>query len=112
MSDEELRRILAFDDYEGWYIDNFGNADATYIAKTYKFRGFVQASDFMQSVSKYCRILDHHPEWRNVFNHVSVALTTWDARRRVTVYDLNLALYMNKVASRISEGKSVGTESG
>lgn len=107
MSDTELSRILAFDDFDGWYIDNFGNADATYLAKTFKFRGFNQASDFMQAVSDYCSILAHHPEWRNVFNHVSVALTTWDARRRVTIYDLNLALYMNKVAARITGGKPV-----
>ena len=99
MSDQELRQILSYDDYEGWYIDNFGNAETTYIAKTFKFRHFNQASDFMRLVSDYCRVLDHHPEWRNVFNHVSVSLTTWDARRRVTIYDLNLALYMNKAAS-------------
>lgn len=105
MPDEELRKILSFDDYEGWYIDNFGNADVCYIAKTFKFNHFNDASDFMNLVSGYCRVLDHHPEWRNVFNSVSVSLTTWDARRRVTIYDLNLALYMNKAFMAIADRK-------
>lgn len=51
-------------------------------------------------MANHCRVLNHHPEWRNVFNHVTVALTTWDARRRGTIYDLNPALFMNMVRRR------------
>lgn len=103
LADSELATILSYDDYAGWYIDNFGDTDAKYLAKTFKFRGFHQATAFMELVASYCQILNHHPEWRNVFNHVTVALTTWDARRKVTVYDLNLALYMNKAAETITK---------
>ncbi len=46
-------------------------------------------------------MLDHHPEWRNVFNHVAVSLTTWDAKRRVTIYDLHRSLYMNRAAKQV-----------
>lgn len=98
VSDKELVTILAYDDYEGWYIDNFGDAEARYLVKTFEFRHFNQAADFMEMVAKHCRVLNHHPEWRNVFNHVTVSLTTWDAQRKVTIYDLNLALYMNMAA--------------
>lgn len=103
LADAELAKILAYDDYEGWYVDNFGDVEARYLAKTFKFRGFNQAADFMELVASQCRILDHHPEWRNVFNHVSVALTTWDARRKVTIYDLSLALYMNMAAKSVGK---------
>lgn len=96
--------ILAYDDYEGWYVDNFGDVDIRYLTKTFKFLSFNQAADFMEMVADHCRVLDHHPEWRNVFNHVTVSLTTWDARRKVTVYDLNLALYMNMAAKAIAKG--------
>jgi pterin-4a-carbinolamine dehydratase len=98
ISDSELSKILLFDDFEGWYVDNYGNAEVRYLAKTFKFRNFNQAASFMGMVADHCRVLDHHPEWRNVFNHVTVSLTTWDAQRRVTIYDLNLALYMNMAA--------------
>jgi pterin-4a-carbinolamine dehydratase len=105
VADAELLKILSYDDYEGWYLDNFGSADVTYIVKMFRFRNFNQAADFMSMVSNYCRVLDHHPEWRNVFNYVTVALTTWDARRKVTIYDLNLALYMNMAAATIKASK-------
>jgi len=93
--DTELLQTLKYDDFDGWYVDNFGVADVRYLVKTFKFIGFNQATEFIDLVSNHCKILDHHPEWRNVFNHVTVSLTTWDAQRRVTIYDLNLALYMN-----------------
>lgn len=101
LNDKELTLILAYDDYEGWYIDNFGHSEVCYLVKTFKFPHFNEAADFMEMVANHCRILDHHPEWRNVFNHVTVSLTTWDARRKVTIYDLNLALYMNMAAKVI-----------
>jgi pterin-4a-carbinolamine dehydratase len=101
ISDDLLISILNYDDYEGWYLDNYGNKEILYLVKTFAFTHFNQASHFMNLVANHCRILDHHPEWRNVFNHVTVSLTTWDARRRVTIYDLNLALFMNKAAKSI-----------
>jgi len=99
--DEDLATILKYDDYQGWYLDNFGNTDVRYLVKTFEFPHFNQAADFMGLIANHCRVLDHHPEWRNVFNHVTVSLTTWDARRRVTIYDLNLALFMNKAARAV-----------
>lgn len=104
LADKELASILAYDDYEGWYIDNFGDAEVRYLVKTFKFPHFNEAADFMEMVANHCRVLNHHPEWRNVFNHVTVSLTTWDARRKVTIYDLNLALYMN-IAAKAVTGK-------
>jgi 4a-hydroxytetrahydrobiopterin dehydratase len=103
LSDRELTATLQYSDYAGWYIDNSGDTDVRYLAKTFKFPDFDQAAEFMSKVADYCRTLGHHPEWRNVFNHVTVSLTTWDARRRVTIYDLNLALFMNKVAMEVGK---------
>lgn len=103
LPDAELAQILRYDDFEGWYVDNYGNAEVRYLVKTFKFPHFNQAADFMALVSDHCRILDHHPEWRNVFNHVTISLTTWDAQRRVTIYDLNLALFTNMAAKAIAK---------
>jgi pterin-4a-carbinolamine dehydratase len=101
LSDEELMRTLRYDDFEGWYIDNLGIAQAQYLVKKFEFLNFKQAIDFMALVAEHCAIVNHHPEWRNVFKHVTVSLTTWDAGRRITIYDLNLALFMNKAAKAI-----------
>ncbi len=101
LPDRELAAILNYEDYEGWYLDNFGNTEVRYLVKTFKFPHFNEAADFMAIVANHCRVLNHHPEWRNVFNHVTVALSTWDARRHVTIYDLHLALFMNKAARTV-----------
>jgi 4a-hydroxytetrahydrobiopterin dehydratase len=105
LGDQELRAILQFNDYNGWYVDSFGDKEVRYLVKTFKFPHFNQAADFMKAVSDHCRILDHHPEWRNVFNHVTVSLSTWDAKRRVTIYDTALALFMNKVAEKVGSAR-------
>jgi pterin-4a-carbinolamine dehydratase len=85
LQDQALASILKYDDYEGWYVDNFGDAEVRYLVKTFKFRDFNQAASFMELVTHHCRVLDHHSEWRNVFNHVTVSLTTWNARGRVKI---------------------------
>jgi pterin-4a-carbinolamine dehydratase len=109
VSDEVLSGALAFDDYRGWYPDNFGRADALHLVKTFEFADFVQAAKFMQVVSEHCRIIDHHPDWRNVHKFVKVSLSTWDGEQRmITVYDLGLALFMNKAAVDVISQRRVG----
>ncbi len=98
---EEIQKVLEYDDYAGWHIDSFGDADARYLTKVFRFKNFARAAKFMTMVSEHCEVLQHHPEWRNVYRQVTVSLTTWDARRQITIYDLNLALFMNRAADRI-----------
>jgi pterin-4a-carbinolamine dehydratase len=105
LGDRELRAILQFDDYAGWYVDSFGDKEVRYLVKTFRFPHFNHAADFMKLVSDHCRIINHHPEWRNVFDHVTVSLTTWDAKRHVTIYDTTLALFMNKAAEKICDSR-------
>ena len=103
LADEELKKILAYNDYDGWYIDNFGNSESRYIVKKFSFKDFDQAVNFMRLVSEHCCIVDHHPDWSNVHRHVTVSLSTWDAGDKVTIYDLSLALYMNMAAKAVAK---------
>ena len=75
------------------------SGDATRIARTYRFQNFSQAIAFMVEVSFYCERVDHHPEWTNVYNRVTVELTTHDAGK-VTDKDLALAAHLDAVFSR------------
>jgi 4a-hydroxytetrahydrobiopterin dehydratase len=43
------------------------------------FDSFVHAFGFMASVALVAESMNHHPEWRNVYDRVSIDLTTHDA---------------------------------
>jgi 4a-hydroxytetrahydrobiopterin dehydratase len=61
------------------------------LKKTFKFKSFEAAMDFMQRASVVIGELDHHPEWTNVYNRVYVSLCTHDAGNVVTQKDYALA---------------------
>ncbi len=55
------------------------------------FKDFVDASAFMTIVAELAEAHQHHPEWSNVYNRVSIKLTTHDAGNTVTEKDRTLA---------------------
>ena len=54
-------------------------ADRDAIARDFKFKDFGAAWGFMARVALLAERHDHHPEWSNVYNRVSITLTTHDA---------------------------------
>ena len=49
------------------------------IQREFRFRDFSEAWGFMARVALLAEKHDHHPEWSNVWNRVSITLTTHDA---------------------------------
>ena len=49
------------------------------LARSFRFRDFVEAFGFMTRVALLAEKADHHPEWSNVWNRVDILLTTHDA---------------------------------
>ena len=76
----------------GWKILNDRNS----ISKTYKFKSFIEAFSFMTSVAIFAEKLNHHPEWFNVYNRITIELTTHDAGG-ITKNDVNLARILNSL---------------
>jgi 4a-hydroxytetrahydrobiopterin dehydratase len=68
------------------------------IEKHYTFADFNAAFAFMTRVALYAERHDHHPEWSNVYNRVSVVLITHDADG-VTERDVSMATFMDQVAA-------------
>jgi len=62
-----------------------------------KFPDFKRAFGFMTSVALAAEARDHHPEWSNVYNRVSIAWRTHDAGG-VTTLDFELAEQVGKLA--------------
>lgn len=56
-----------------------------------RFIDFKTAFAFMQQVAELAEKLNHHPEWRNVYNRVEIRLTTHDAGNTITDKDRQLA---------------------
>ena len=69
--------------------------------KTYTFADFETAMHFMQLAAKSISIQNHHPEWTNVYNKVSVKLTTHDAGNTITEKDEMLAIMFDEVYNSI-----------
>lgn len=67
------------------------------LKKTFEFKSFEAAMEFMQRASRVIGELDHHPEWTNVYNRVQVSLCTHDAGNVVTPKDYSLAEALDAV---------------
>jgi 4a-hydroxytetrahydrobiopterin dehydratase len=66
------------------------------ISKEITFKNFVQAFGFMTQVALEAEKLDHHPDWKNVYNKVSITLSTHDAGG-LTELDFKLAKKIDKI---------------
>lgn len=67
------------------------------ITRTLSFKNFSEAFAFMTRVALKAEKMNHHPEWSNVYNKVTITLTTHDAGA-LTEKDIKLAEYINTLA--------------
>lgn len=72
---DDAARAEALTDLPQWTYD----AEALGIRRDFSFTDFAQAFAFMTHVAILADKADHHPEWSNVYNRVSILLTTHDA---------------------------------
>jgi 4a-hydroxytetrahydrobiopterin dehydratase len=70
--------------------------DGDKIRRDFRFDNFVSAFGFMTQVALLAEKADHHPEWSNVYNKVSIALSTHDAGG-LSQRDFDLARQIDKL---------------
>ena len=68
--------------------------------REYKFPDFAHAMGFMATAAPSIEKNDHHPEWANVYNRVTVDLTTHSAGG-ITQKDLDLAVALEGIAKKL-----------
>ncbi len=82
--DEELKAL------QGWSVVN------EKLHKEFQFDNFNQAFGFMTRSAMEIEKMNHHPEWFNVYNKITIELTTHDAGG-ITKNDVNLAKILNSL---------------
>ena len=69
------------------------------LKKTFKFKNFSEAFAFMTRTAMIAEKMNHHPDWRNVYNTVEISLSTHDTGNTVTEKDRKLAVEIDKLVS-------------
>ena len=64
--------------------------------RDFEFESFNQAFGFMTRAAMEIEKMNHHPEWFNVYNKITVDLTTHDAGG-ITENDMGLAKILNSL---------------
>jgi 4a-hydroxytetrahydrobiopterin dehydratase len=89
LSTEELKELLS-KNLKNW------SSDGTYLSRIFKFGDFVSAFSFMTAVALVAEKMDHHPDWSNVYNSVTIKLNSHDAKG-ITGLDFELGKSIDKI---------------
>ena len=89
LSNAEISTLL--EGLSDWTVEN-GK-----LHKEFQFDSFVGAFGFMARVALIAESMNHHPEWFNVYNRVTVDLATHDAGG-ISALDFELAKKINALS--------------
>jgi len=89
LADEEVQKGLS--GLSGWELVD------DRLHKEFRFDDFAAAFGFMTSLALVAERMDHHPEWSNVYNRVTIDLSTHDAGG-ITRLDFEMAAAADRLA--------------
>lgn len=92
LTPEELEAALKA--LPGWGIQN------EKLHREYRFPDFAHAFGFMTTAAIEIEKRNHHPEWSNVYNRVTVDLTTHDSKG-ITQKDVDLAQLLEQLSTKL-----------
>lgn len=81
---------------EGWSEDDTG------LHRDFRFSDFATAWRFMGFVAAEAERMDHHPDWSNSYDRVSITLISHD-KGRVTGRDHRLAALIDDIFAAVSK---------
>lgn len=71
-------------------------SERSHIEATYIFSDFIAAFGFMTQIAMKAEKMNHHPNWSNVYNKVTIVLYTHETDG-ITEHDLELAEFCDSV---------------
>jgi 4a-hydroxytetrahydrobiopterin dehydratase len=93
LGEDEVREMV--EKLPGWSVKD-GK-----LHREYKFADFPHAFGMMATAAPSIEKMDHHPEWSNVYNRVTVDLSTHDAGG-ITKKDFDLAMLLEGIAKKLA----------
>lgn len=92
LTEQQLEEALA--GLAGWEV-----AEGK-LRREYQFADFVHAFGFMAAAAVTVEAMNHHPNWSNVWNRVTIELWTHDAGG-ITAMDTELAGKLEELAEKL-----------
>ena len=92
LTKEEMNSYLAIN-LKSWTFTE------TAITREFKFRNFVDAFSFMTGIALEAEKMDHHPDWKNVYDKVTISLNTHSVKG-ITQLDFDLAKKIDAIYKR------------
>lgn len=83
---------VALKDLPGWTVAG------EKLHRNYAFGDFVRAWGFMSAAALVIQQMDHHPEWFNVYDRVTIDLVTHDLKG-ISTRDVELARKLEALAT-------------
>ena len=80
-----------------WHVD----AKLGSITREFVMADFLRAFEFMTQIAIEAESHNHHPEWRNVYNKVTITWTTHDVQG-LSMNDIELAHICDAIFERYS----------
>ena len=80
------------------------SADSKSLQRQFIFSDFEKAFAFMTLCARFAEQIDHHPDWSNSWNRVSVSLSTHSANG-LTELDVTMAHAMDQFANSILQSE-------
>lgn len=107
----KLKRIMILLNNRGWdRVERVfpGEYRTGYheLRKSYTFNSFKEAMLFMSKAAEICEKFKpyrHHPRWENMMNLITVWLTTWDVKHKITDLDTRMAIAFDKLYDNITK---------
>lgn len=90
LTDSEIQKNL--EKLNGWTVEN------DKLHKEFQFDNFVSAFGFMTQLALIAESMNHHPEWFNVYNRVTIDMSTHDAGG-ITELDFKFAEHADAFSS-------------
>lgn len=95
--DQEVSRLYGWEPVESLIPGEYPPKTRQELRKTFSFRSFESAMEFMGLAVTNIVEMDHHPRWENQYKTLTVWFSTWAIGQRISMWDIKAAKQLDKL---------------